>query len=91
MEESDIQRLHELKAENACLKSMFAVLSLEHQILKEMVEKSFETERRHLLAIEVDTLLPPKREVMCWRGWPVGEAIHAVVGSITDPNLWPAP
>lgn len=39
MEASDIQRLRELEAENARLKRMFADLSLEHQILKEVVEK----------------------------------------------------
>ena len=39
MEASDIQRLRELETENARLKRMFADLSLEHQILKEVVEK----------------------------------------------------
>ena len=39
MESSDIKRLRELEAENARLKRMYAELSLDHQILKEIVEK----------------------------------------------------
>lgn len=40
MESSDIKRLRELEAENQRLKRMYAELSLNHQILKEIVEKS---------------------------------------------------
>lgn len=40
MEASDIMRLKELEEENRRLKSMFADLSLEHKILKDIVEKS---------------------------------------------------
>ncbi|GAA6151366.1 hypothetical protein NBRC116587_07850 [Pseudoteredinibacter isoporae] len=40
MEASDIKRLKELEEENRRLKSMFAELSLEHKILKDIVEKS---------------------------------------------------
>jgi len=39
MEASDVKRLRELEEENRRLKKMFAELSLEHQILKEIVEK----------------------------------------------------
>lgn len=39
MEASDIKRLKELEDENRRLKSMFAELSLEHRILKDIVEK----------------------------------------------------
>lgn len=39
MEASDIKRLKELEEENRRLKSMFAELSLEHKILKDIVEK----------------------------------------------------
>ena len=39
MEASDIKRLKELESENQRLKQMFADLSLEHQILKDIVEK----------------------------------------------------
>jgi putative transposase len=39
MESSDIKRLRELEAENQRLKRMYAELSLDHQILKEIVEK----------------------------------------------------
>jgi putative transposase len=39
MESSDIKRLRELEEENRRLKRMFADLSLDHQILKEIVEK----------------------------------------------------
>ena len=39
MEASDIKRMKELEEENRRLKSMFAELSLEHKILKEVVEK----------------------------------------------------
>ena len=40
MEASDIMRLKDLEEENRRLKSMFADLSLEHKILKDIVEKS---------------------------------------------------
>jgi putative transposase len=43
MEASDIKRLKELESENQRLKQMFADLSLEHWILKDIVEKSSET------------------------------------------------
>lgn len=39
MEASDIKRLKELEDENRRLKSMFAELSLEHRILKDIIEK----------------------------------------------------
>ncbi len=39
MEASDVKRLKELEEENRRLKSMFADLSLEHKILKDIVEK----------------------------------------------------
>jgi len=37
---SDLKRLRELEAENRRLKQMYANLSLEHQALKDIVEKS---------------------------------------------------
>ena len=40
MEASDIKRLKDLEDENRRLKSMFAELSLEHRILKDIIEKS---------------------------------------------------
>lgn len=39
MEASDVKRLQELEAENRRLKQMYAELSLDHQILKELLEK----------------------------------------------------
>lgn len=39
MESSDVKRLRELEAENRRLKTMYAELSLDHQILKEVIEK----------------------------------------------------
>ena len=39
MEASDIKRLKALEDENRRLKAMFAELSLEHRILKDIVEK----------------------------------------------------
>lgn len=39
MEASDIKRLKELEDENRRLKHMFAELSLEHKILKDIIEK----------------------------------------------------
>lgn len=39
MEAADIKRLRELEEENRRLKHMYAELSLDHQILKEIVEK----------------------------------------------------
>lgn len=40
MEASDLRRLRELQVENRRLKQMYAELSLEHQVLKDIVEKS---------------------------------------------------
>jgi len=39
MEASDIKRLKELEAENRQLKQMYADLSLDHKVLKDIVEK----------------------------------------------------
>jgi putative transposase len=39
MEASDVHRLRELEEENRRLKTMYAELSLEHQVLREVVEK----------------------------------------------------
>ncbi len=39
MEASDIKRLKELEQENRRLKQMYADLSLDHRILKDIVEK----------------------------------------------------
>ena len=39
MKASDIKRLKDLEAENCKLKQMFANLSLEHEALKDIVEK----------------------------------------------------
>lgn len=39
MEASDIKRLKELEEENRRLKQMYAELSLEHTILKDIIEK----------------------------------------------------
>jgi len=39
MEASDIRRLKDLETENRKLKQMFANLSLEHEALKDIVEK----------------------------------------------------
>ena len=39
MEVSDVKRLKELESENQWLKQMYADLSLEHRILKDIVEK----------------------------------------------------
>lgn len=39
MEASDIKKLKDLEAENTRLKQMYANLSLEHEVLKDIVEK----------------------------------------------------
>ena len=39
MEASDIKRLKELEDENRRLKQMYAELSLEHEVLKDIIEK----------------------------------------------------
>ncbi len=41
MEASDIKRLKELEKENQRLKQMYADLSLEHRVLKDVIEKKF--------------------------------------------------
>ncbi|MGH8113111.1 MAG: transposase [Rhodanobacteraceae bacterium] len=38
---SDMQRLRELEAENSRLKRMYANLSLDHELLKEVLKKKF--------------------------------------------------
>ena len=42
MEVSDLRRLRELEEENRRLKQMYAELSLEHQVLKDIVEKKLQ-------------------------------------------------
>ncbi|MCD6056440.1 MAG: transposase [Gammaproteobacteria bacterium] len=37
----ELKRLKELEAENRCLKVMYADISLEHKILKEVIEKKY--------------------------------------------------
>ena len=39
METSDLRRLRELEEENKRLKKMYAELSLEHEVLKDVVKK----------------------------------------------------
>ena len=39
MEASDIRRMKDLEAENAKLKQMYAELSLENKVLKDVIEK----------------------------------------------------
>ena len=41
MNVSDLKRLKDLEAENRRLKQMYAQVSMEHQILKEVLEKKF--------------------------------------------------
>ena len=41
MNVSDLKRLKELEAENQRLKAMYADISLDHRILKEVMEKKF--------------------------------------------------
>ena len=41
MEASDIKRLKELEDENRKLKQMYAELSLEYKVLKDVIEKKF--------------------------------------------------
>jgi len=41
MSTSELKRLKELEAENRRLKSMYADISMEHSILKEVLEKKF--------------------------------------------------
>ena len=45
LEASDLRRLKELESENRRLKQMYAGLSLDHRILKDIVEKSFDGQR----------------------------------------------
>jgi putative transposase len=45
MEASDIKRFKELEDESRRLKQMYAELCLDHRILKDIVEKSFDDRR----------------------------------------------
>src|SRR5215213_9530452 len=40
MSVSEVKRMNELEEENRCLKQMYANLSLEHEILKDIIEKN---------------------------------------------------
>jgi putative transposase len=42
MELSDLKRLKQLEAENNRLKNMYADLSLEHKVLKDVLEKKLQ-------------------------------------------------
>ena len=44
MTESDLKRLKQLEEENRRLKHMYAELSLDHRILKDLIEKKFLTQ-----------------------------------------------
>ena len=45
MEASDVKRLKELEEENRRLKQMYAELSLDHKLLKDVIEKSCKASR----------------------------------------------
>jgi len=45
MELSDLRRLRQLEEENGRLKQMYADLSLEHKVLKEVLEKKLQNRR----------------------------------------------
>ena len=45
MEASDVKRLKELEEENHRLKQMYAELSLDHKLLKDVIEKSCKASR----------------------------------------------
>lgn len=45
MEASDVKRLKELEEENCRLKQMYAELSLDHKLLKDVIEKSCKASR----------------------------------------------
>lgn len=42
MEISDLRKLRQLEEENSCLKHMYAELSLDHKILKDVIEKKLQ-------------------------------------------------
>lgn len=50
MEATDVKRLRDLEQENARLKRMYAELSLDHQILKDIIKKSCERREKARLS-----------------------------------------
>ena len=50
LDASAVKRLRELKAENRKLKQMYTDLSLEHQVLKDIVEKTVKPSDTHGLS-----------------------------------------
>ena len=69
---ADVKRLKELEEENRRLKQMYADLSLDHKVLKDIVDDF----SREALAIEIDVGLSAERvtrvldRVVAWRGYP---------------------
>lgn len=61
MEISDIKRIKELEEEKRRLKAIFAELSLEHRILKDIVEKGRKTSHQvrvgHLSSMSVESMV----------------------------------
>jgi putative transposase len=56
LDESQLRRLNELEEENRKLKRMYADLSLDHMILKDIIEKTFLIpEKRQLVQYVIDT------------------------------------
>ncbi len=72
MEVADLKRLKELEEEHRRLKQMYADLSLDHKVLKDIVDDF----SREALAIEIDVGLSAERvtrvldRVVAWRGYP---------------------
>lgn len=68
MEVSDLQRMRELEQENARLKRLYADLSLDHSILKEMLTKNFDApssaERRWIGRLRKSRSVSDERAVL---------------------------
>ena len=66
LEVSQLKRLKELEEENRRLKKMFAELSLDHEILKDIIEKTLSVaERRDLVDYTVDVHATSERRACC--------------------------
>lgn len=55
MEASDLRRLRDLEEENRRLKQMYAELSLEHQVLKDIAEKTVAADLTMEVTLQIGT------------------------------------
>src|SRR3954463_3467682 len=90
MEAADIRRLRELEEENRRLKAMYAELSLEHRILKEVLEKSCKARGQTAVDCGLAQGRPEQGFGSCSNGcggWAISGITNVSTASIAASNL----